>query len=83
MQKQMDVVIRSLRDTLRNSGIEDLFELKNRCLRIRPEMIDCDLYRFLKGDKEAVSAYCGEYMSQYTWAANTEARLSLIQSGRI
>ena len=63
MQKQMDVVIRSLRDTLQKYNIGDLFELKNRSLRILPELIDCDLYHFLEGDEEAVNAYFGEYMS--------------------
>ena len=82
MQKQLDVVIRSLRDTLQTYGIGELFELKNRRLRIRPELIDCDLYRFLKGEPDAVSAYFGEYMSQYAWAANTEARLSLLQNSK-
>ena len=80
MQKQMDVVIRSLRETLQKYGIGDLFELKNRNLRIFPELIDCDMYRFLAGDKEAVDTYFGEYMSQYTWAADTEARLLQIQN---
>ena len=83
MQKQLDVVIRSLRDTLQTYGIGELFELKNRRLRIRPELIDCDLYRFLKGEPDAVSAYFGEYMSQYAWAANTEARLSLLQNSKV
>lgn len=83
MQKQLDVVIRSLRDTLRKYGVGELFELKNRMLRIRPELIDCDLYRFLKGEGEALSAYFGEYMSQYAWAANTEARLSLLQNSKL
>lgn len=80
MQKQLDVIIRSLRHTLQSGGIGELFELKNRSLRILPELIDCDLYRFLAGDREAVNAYFGEYMSQYTWASSTEARLSLLQS---
>ena len=78
MQKQMDVVIRTLRDTLQKYGIGNLFELQNRNLRILPELIDCDIYRMLDGDEEAISAYFGEYMSQYTWAADTEARLSAV-----
>ena len=82
MQKQMDVVIRSLRDTLQKYGIGELFELKNRSLRILPELIECDLYRFLEGDEEAVNAYYGEYMSQYAWASDTEAQLTLIQRNK-
>ena len=80
MQKQMDVVIRSLRDTLQKYGIGGLFELKNRSLRILPELIDCDLYRFLEGDEDAVNAYFGEYMSQYAWASDTEAQLTRLQN---
>lgn len=80
MQKQMDVVIRSLRETLQKYDIGDLFELKNRNMRIRPELIDCDLYHFLEGDPNTVNAYFGEYMSQYTWAASSEARLLQLQA---
>lgn len=82
MQKQMDVVIRSLRDTLQKYGIGDLFELKNRSLHILPELIDCDMYRFLDGDENAINAYFGEYMSQYTWASGMEAQLTMLQNKR-
>ena len=80
MQKQMDVVIRSLRDTLQKYGIGDIFELKSRNLRVLPERIDCDMYRFLEGDEDAANAYFGEYMSQYSWASDTEAQLSQLQN---
>jgi len=83
MQKQLDVVIRSLRDTLQKYGIGSLFELKSRNLRVLPDMMDCDLYRFLDGDEKTVNAYCGEYMSQYTWARDTEAHLTRIQNSRL
>ena len=74
MQKYLDVVIRSLRETLRDAGIEEILEVKNGYLRIRPELLDCDLYRFLKSDPEAVNAYRGEYMEEYPWAIlNAEA----------
>ena len=46
-------------------------------------MIDCDLYRFLEGEKEAVNAYFGEYMSQYAWAPGMEAQLTLMKSKKI
>ncbi len=40
---------------------------------MRPELLDCDLYRFLKNDPAAVNAYRGEYMAEYSWAVlNTE-----------
>ena len=76
MQKQLDVIIRSLRSTLKEYGIADIFELKRSTMRIRPEMLDCDLYRFLSGDTDAVSTYRGEYMTQYSWAMLGEADIS-------
>ena len=82
MQKQMDVVIRSLRDTLRQYGVGELFELKNRCLRIRPELIECDLYRFLAGEGDSLNGFFGEYMSQYPWGAGTEAQLAQLRNRR-
>ena len=73
-QKYLDVIIRSLRETLKEAGIEEILEMKNGFLRIRPELLNCDLYRFLKNDPEAVNAYRGEYLEEYPWAVfNTES----------
>ena len=81
MQKQLDVILRSLRNTLAEHGIGEILELRSGFLRIRPELLDCDLYRFLQGDAEAVSAYRGEYMSSYVWGSMTEAFLTQSQHG--
>ncbi len=85
-QKQLDVVLRSLRQTLEANGIGDLIEVSSGTLRVKPEMIDCDLYRFMAGDVSAVNSYRGEYMSSYSWAEFTEAyierRLEEMKPGR-
>lgn len=78
-QKYLDVVIRSLRETLAAHGAEGILELKSGFLRIRPEMVSCDLYRYLKGDPAAVNAYRGRYMSSYPWAVFSEARLTALR----
>ena len=75
MQKQVDVIIRSLRDTLEQYGVGDILEMNRGSLRLRSERIDCDLYRFLDGDPRAINRFCGEYMSAYSWATFTEAHL--------
>lgn len=72
MQKQLDVILRSLRSTLDEAGIGEILEVQRGAVRIRPELISCDLYRFLAGDIDAVNAYRGEYMSSYAWAELTE-----------
>ncbi len=79
MQKQLDVVIRSLRATLKCVGAEDILEMKQGALRICPERLDCDLFRFLAGDVAAINSYRGEYMNAYSWASTTEAFLDRMQ----
>ena len=76
MQKQFDVIIRSMRNTLEEHGIGDILEMKKGALRIRPELISCDAWRFFSGDADAVNAYRGEYMSAYSWASETEGFMS-------
>jgi two-component SAPR family response regulator len=76
MQKQFDVIIRSLRDTLEEHKISEILEMKRGTLRVVPELISCDAWRFFSGDADAVNAYRGEYMSAYSWAEETESFLS-------
>ena len=70
MQKQLDVMIRSMRDTLIEYGIGDVLVMNRGLLSIRPELIDCDMYRLMDGDPGAVNSYRGEYMTGYSWANN-------------
>ena len=76
MQKQLDVIVRSLRTTLEKRGVGDLLEVHGGQLRILSERIDCDMYRFLKGDVDAINSYRGEFMSAYSWASMTEAEMT-------
>ncbi len=76
MQKQLDVYIRSLRETLREQGAAEIMEIEKGVLRARPEAFVCDAYLFFSGDSEMINAYRGEYMSSYSWASMTEGILS-------
>jgi two-component SAPR family response regulator len=76
MQKQLDVYIRSLRDTLREYGAEQIMEIKKGVLRVKPDTFSCDAYLFFSGDADTINAYRGEYMSSYSWASMTEGILS-------
>lgn len=75
MQKQLDVYIRSLRDTLREYGISEIMEMKKGILRIIPGTFVCDAYLFFSGDSLVINSYRGEYMSSYSWASITESIL--------
>ena len=80
MQKQFDNVIRNLRAVLKEYGADGVVILEHATMRIRPELIDCDIYRFFDGDEDAVSAYHGEYMNQYSWSSFSEAYASRIKN---
>ena len=73
MQKLLDNIIRSMRQTLEAYHIAEIFEMQRGTMRIRPEAFTCDAYRFFLGDSDAVSAYRGEYMNAYSWASITES----------
>ena len=82
MQKQMDNVLRNMRETLREYGIEDIFEMKNGSMWVCPTRFTCDAYLFLKGNVEAINSYRGEYMSAYSWASITESVMTWKQINR-
>ena len=82
MQKQLDNCVRALRNALREAGIGEILEVTRGALRVRPEAFVCDLYRFLEGDRDAVQAYRGEYMSAYPWASMTESLLTWKEQGK-
>lgn len=43
---------------------------------IVPDKLDCDYYRFLRGDAAAVNQYRGDYLPQYSWAEFRNGELS-------
>lgn len=76
MQKQMDVIVRSMRDTLSEYEISDILDIQSGSMRIKPELIDCDMYKYLDGDEKARQSFMGVYMNSYYWAETTEAALT-------
>ena len=72
MQKYFDVILRSLRHTLKENGISEILEVKGGYLRIRPELVVCDAYQAMRGDDKGVIGFRGIYMRSYSWASMTE-----------
>ena len=64
-------LLSDLRETLHQIGMEDILIRKRRQLAIRRDMLDCDYYRMLDGDMEALNSYRGAYMTEYSWAEPT------------
>lgn len=67
--------VSDLRATLKAIGQEDLLIRSSGILAIRAEKLDCDYYQMLSGDSDALNAYHGEYMAQYSWAEITSGKL--------
>lgn len=68
-------LVGDLRKTLKGVGLEQMLLRKRNQLAILPACTDCDYYRMLEGDMDAVNAFRGEYMAQYSWAELTKGEL--------
>ena len=74
-QKNLQVYIASLVKTLHSVEVKDLI-LKNRQgILVNTKIVDCDYYRFLQGDVQAINSFTGQYMSAYSWAEFTTGYL--------
>ena len=74
------VLTQDLRSTLASIGMEDVLIRAHGQWAVRTEMLDCDYYRMKKGEPDALNAYNGEYMKQYSWA---EMTLAMLQFGKL
>ena len=68
-------LVSDLRTTLRKICMEDLLIRGRGVLAINTEKINCDYYQMLHGDVNALNAYHGEYVMQYSWAEMTAGKL--------
>lgn len=64
-------IISTMIKTLEEAGVSDIVEKRFNSVAIIPDKIDCDLYRFLNGEVDAVNSYFGEYLTEYEWAKFT------------
>ena len=79
LKARIRILISDLRQTLKQIGQEELIIRRSGQIAIRREAVDCDYYRMLEGDVEAVNAFHGEYMLQYSWAEMTAGQLAFGQ----
>ena len=70
-RSQLRNLIHDLRSTLEEQDAGDVLIRSRNTISINYRLIDCDYYRFLKHDLQAVNQYQGEYISQYSWAEMT------------
>lgn len=70
-QKNLQVYVASLVKTLASVNASDILLRSRQGIMINATKIDCDYYRFLSGDANAVNSFAGQYMSNYSWAEFT------------
>lgn len=68
-------LISDLKKTLKKCGVDDVLVIKRNSFAIDVNKIECDYYKYLEGDATAINSYCGEYMSQFSWAEMTNGFL--------
>lgn len=71
VRSHLRTLIADLTRRLAELGAKDILVKSRNSFAINCGNVDCDLYRFLCRDTEAVNAYRGEYMAQYSWAEMT------------
>lgn len=57
------------------SGAEGILIRQRDGLAVNRASVNCDYFRMLDGEAEAVNAFRGEYMTQYSWAEMTMSKL--------
>lgn len=75
LKNHMETYKSEMMRALRQVGCENAVIKGHNRMSIDLEQVDCDYYHFLNGEPEAINAFVGEFMSQYSWAEFTTAAL--------
>lgn len=67
---------KDLQDTLRQKGCEEILDKGRGKLAIKTNLVRCDYYQWKGGHTQGKNLYRGEYMTQYSWAEETNGMLS-------
>ena len=70
-QYYLQKIISSMMSALQDVGMESVIFKHFNQLSVDASKLDCDYYRFLYWEPDAMRAYCGEFMNQYSWGEFT------------
>ena len=76
LRNQIQAAISEMMKTLKGHGLGDVISKSWNQIAVDKTKISCDYYDMLEMVQSAVNAYCGEYMTNYSWAEMTAAALS-------
>ncbi len=66
---------KDLFDTFRDLNISHTIARQRNGIGVLVDDTPCDFYDWMAGDPQAILSYRGEYMTQYSWAENTQGWL--------
>lgn len=69
--KQIHTFIGSMMKTLRFAGVDGAVVKQYNAVAVNPRKVDCDYFRFMDRDPEAIASFAGEYMTNYSWGEFT------------
>lgn len=75
MGTRIRTLLYDMRMTLKSIGMEDVIIRHRASLAVNRGRIDCDFFRMQEGDVDAINAFHGEFMLQYSWAEITAGML--------
>ena len=52
-------------------GVREIILSSKMGKSIDKTRVECDYFRLLDGDERAIARFCGEYMTNYSWAEET------------
>lgn len=74
-QSLFRMTYKRLADLLEAAGAGDILVSYENRRYLRTDLVECDLYRILAGDKSAGQRYAGQYLQEYYWAEDRNAQL--------
>ena len=80
VKKLYNKAVRTISNTFKSYDITDVFYTSRGYCKVNNNSINCDYYLFLEGDRQSIISFNEEYMSQYSWAEGTLAKLTRIAS---
>ncbi|MDO4616659.1 MAG: response regulator, partial [Lachnospiraceae bacterium] len=74
--RQLHTFIHDLIEDFKGVNITDIICKSRNSISVNTGSFDCDYYEYFNGNTAAINAFTGEYMSQYSWAEITVAKLT-------
>lgn len=72
---QIHSLLSDIMKKLKLIGKQDVIVKERNSVSINVELVKCDYFNFLKGDAAAINSFHNEYMTNYSWAEFTVAKL--------